>query len=713
MSFKADPAQTHLLRALQKLELGQCDCATQDGKRAALTVGFGNGVPQIVLQAWVGLAKGPFTLTMESLVRRELVTPLEQRQWPFPGSELRLLTDDGRMILLFWQRATSAAHFARLARLGAPFKEVPPEQTPNRPASEIQPHELGFRIEAWTGRPHGTKLLNASLVPFWSATTTFSAYSITRLGLECLDSLPPEAAPGLNLTFGFVSRPRRPPEDLQGPLLEALRSLEFEGARLRSTALSTIAVQFRFAAGIPTTLVREWLEVLDDDLKNAVRYCERLGFVSVTAGDLIKSLTPSALGAAQRQDERILWRPDGKIVRIVWEPGPDDGLTVVAQSGAIDETGAITGDSFLPSVRANSAEQLLRVTGEGLKWLQERSAQDSSQQVSDAEAAASKPIRALDAYLGQVTIPAFNRFAEDIVRHGSPDGSAIQAVWKDTDARLIAASGVVAPEKAKDAIHRVRETLLRTTNSLSAGIPTLDTPESSVEQFQHELGDALSAIMVARAALRPWYDEPSREKASGNVSDLEEPDESFRLHPTGAFANYFVLDGEFWMLRFFAEDGSIEEPDAFVQKTGFEFIHHMIYTPDLIAKEFPAMSTPSPLTDEQTLGNVREEIDALREQREHADVGEIADLDAQIHEGEAFIKNTTIPGGEIKTFTDPREIALNRFRNNVNRALAYASPKAPHWVAHMRRCITFTTNPYPTYTPPPSVRWIEPSELPE
>jgi hypothetical protein len=550
MLFQPTPSQIRILRALQRLEFEPSDCATIDGTKTGVTIRFSTGVPRAVLEAYVGLALDSFDLAVEPLVRRELTTPLSMKVWPFPGKELCVVLRDGRVMFMLWQRATLSEHMERLRQLGVQPQADSEADRPTLHLVEPSPAEPGFRIEVWVGVPEGTQLRRARCVPKWSATTVIEAYSLSRPGLECLDSLPPDVPASANLEFGFISQGRvhRTAEELQRSLLEALRRFEFEGIQLRQSAANNSSFRMRFSAGVPTTLVREWLEVPDDDLRNVVRYCERLGFVSLAAGDLIESLTPSSLGAAKRQDTRVFDRPDGKVVRIVWEPTPDGFLLVVAQSAIIDEKGELVGDSFLPHVR-NSTEQLLRVTGDGLKWLKERSGQDLGQLVAAPEAAATNPIRELDRHLAMATTELI-RLANEAVLAGRVDAAAVHLICKDVEARCQKAHAAIESPDAKESVRRAHEAFRGVANAVAAdaqkGRPA--EPGAVWTPDRSKWDGALNTLLASRSALRIWFDEPA-----GSLSVPQEADQSggtvnpAALHSAGTVYSVTEIEVTHWL----------------------------------------------------------------------------------------------------------------------------------------------------------------------
>jgi hypothetical protein len=129
--------------------------------------------------------------------------------------------------------------------------------------------------------------------------------------------------------------------------------------------------------------------------------------------------------------------------------------------------------------------------------------------------------------------------------------------------------------------------------------------------------------------------------------------------------------GDVWKLRFVAADETVEVPPPFPQRVGFEHIFKLLYDPDLLARQFPHGSAEMPLTDARTLAKTRETLAELHEQSKHASPDELGDIEEQIKKAEAYIRDTTMPGGKLKAFRTNRKKQVDRFRNAINGALVF------------------------------------------
>src|SRR5262249_40755664 len=129
-------------------------------------------------------------------------------------------------------------------------------------------------------------------------------------------------------------------------------------------------ITIKFAAGIPRLLLRAWLDVLPEDLTNALRYAKRLNLLEESSGDLFRALTPQQLGITDlTRGRRVFDRVDGKQVILEWQPLENQGFMVFAQAGEFRPPSAFNGTGFAPTLCPNATDTLIRISGAGIRHL--------------------------------------------------------------------------------------------------------------------------------------------------------------------------------------------------------------------------------------------------------------------------------------------------------------------------------------------------------
>ncbi len=166
----------------------------------------------------------------------------------------------------------------------------------------------------------------------------------------------------------------------------------------------------------------------------------------------------------------------------------------------------------------------------------------------------------------------------------------------------------------------------------------------------------------------------------------------------------FQFKEGYWRLSFRAQDGTLEVA-PFPSRVGFGHIHSLLYGTEFLLGEIPPRDCDLQVTDERTLGAVRNRLGELGAAREHADPVKTEETDAEIEKLESYLAASTKPGGAIRTAPDARSRALARVRNAINDALKHVEGLAPKWVAHMRESIDYTVKPIPAYRPRCPISW--------
>ncbi|MCK6486639.1 MAG: hypothetical protein L6R00_21220 [Phycisphaerae bacterium] len=156
--------------------------------------------------------------------------------------------------------------------------------------------------------------------------------------------------------------------ELQYRLLDALRYLDFEGARLVNVQHPTV---IRFGKGIPKVFLRAWLDWLPPRVNDVVKLADRRGLITVQLGNLFETMLPWGLPGRDRTRVKLIFaRPDGKHAVIQWTPLAPSGFVVIAAGGDLDRDGTLRSNAFIPRIKPNATEQLIRISGDGLKWLE-------------------------------------------------------------------------------------------------------------------------------------------------------------------------------------------------------------------------------------------------------------------------------------------------------------------------------------------------------
>ena len=195
--------------------------------------------------------------------------------------------------------------------------------------------------------------------------------------------------------------------ELQYRMLDALRVLDFEGAQL--VGASTHAM-IHFGNGVPKILLRAWLDLIPATLNKAIKVTLRMGFVTVQTGDLFQTMLPWGFPVQDRTQAKMMFaRPDGKVVLIRWEPVAPRGFAVEAGCGDLEADGKISTNLLFFTLKMNSTEQLIRISGDGLKWLDGTSeympALDDLVTLSQVAPLAGRGKRTLERYLRDGKLP--------------------------------------------------------------------------------------------------------------------------------------------------------------------------------------------------------------------------------------------------------------------------------------------------------------------
>ena len=155
--------------------------------------------------------------------------------------------------------------------------------------------------------------------------------------------------------------------ELRFRVLDALQTLDFEGARLINLGPHAV---IHFGNGVPKVFLCAWLDLLPKVVNEAVKWAERMGYVTVRLGDLFRTMLPWVYPERYRTKAKLIFaRPDGKCALIQWEPAPHRGFVVVAVGGVPESENVFRVNEFLPWVKSSPREQLIRITGDGLRWL--------------------------------------------------------------------------------------------------------------------------------------------------------------------------------------------------------------------------------------------------------------------------------------------------------------------------------------------------------
>lgn len=358
MNVQIPADETRLLRALVRLVIDGIPTAPPPSTNA---IRCENGVPEQVLMGLLELDRPALQKMIANLRLRGMVSVSQPDVWPLRDDALTISREGKPKLTIAHRRETRSAFLKRWPNVKRQLADG------RRNACATVGHSIEF-IREW---PAETKR-QPDVDIRWVEHSVGNVYMITPAGITLLDEFDRQPPPLDRVSFGLTSAPLKDEPSRDADLLKllhALRQLEFEGAKLMAGAPNRVVM--RFGRGVPSRMLRNWLDLQPDAYRKLLEMAKRMAYVEESPCDLVAELTPAIVFAAgPAEQRRIFERADGKQVLIEWSPLADGTLFINSAVGKLREDGRFECNAMMPTFAANGRDSRVRITADGLKYLQ-------------------------------------------------------------------------------------------------------------------------------------------------------------------------------------------------------------------------------------------------------------------------------------------------------------------------------------------------------